>query len=197
MSALRKPLISRMTVAEFIAWPGDGSDLKHQLVDGEPQAMAPASTTHGRIQATLARLLGNRLVGTGCSVVIEPAVIPRVRAEANMRVPDLAVTCAPDDPPTHALDEPIVLIEILSPTNERETRANVWTYTTIPPVREILLVRSTHIGAELIRRQPDGGWPESALAIGQEGRVELDSIGFGCPIEAFYEGTRFVAADRG
>ena len=67
MSALAKPALPRMTVAEFIAWPGDGSGLKHQLIDGEVQAMAPASTTHGRIQAALARLLGNHLVGTGCS----------------------------------------------------------------------------------------------------------------------------------
>jgi Uma2 family endonuclease len=47
MSALPKPTLSRMTVAEFIDWPGDGSGLKHQLIDGEPQAMAPAGTTHG------------------------------------------------------------------------------------------------------------------------------------------------------
>jgi hypothetical protein len=45
--------------------------------------MAPASTTHGRVQATLARLLGNHLLGTGCDVVIAPGVIPRVRAEAG------------------------------------------------------------------------------------------------------------------
>jgi Uma2 family endonuclease len=97
MSALPKTTPSRMTVAEFIDSPGDGSGLKHQLVDGEPQAMAPASTTHGTIQATLARLLGNHLVGTDCRVVIEPGVVPLLRAEANMRVPDLGVTCAPDD----------------------------------------------------------------------------------------------------
>ena len=66
MSALPKPTLSRMTVAEFIDWPGDGSELKHQLIDGEIQAMAPASTTHGTIQVTLARLLGNHLAGTGC-----------------------------------------------------------------------------------------------------------------------------------
>jgi Uma2 family endonuclease len=98
MSALPEPMLSRMTVAEFIALPGDGGELKHQLIDGEIQAMAPASTTHGTIQATLARLLGNQLAGTGCRVVIEPGVVPRVRAEFNMRVPNIAVTCAPDDP---------------------------------------------------------------------------------------------------
>jgi Uma2 family endonuclease len=194
MSALPKLLLSRMTVAEFIDWPGDGSGLKHQLIDGEPQAMAPASTTHGRIQATLARLLGNHLVRTSCDVVIEPGVIPRVRAEANMRVPDIAVTCAPDDPASHALIEPVILVEILSPSNEAQTRANVWAYTTIPTVREILLVRSTHIAAELIRREPNGGWPANSSSIEEQDRLQLESIGFDCPLGAVYEGTRFVPA---
>lgn len=196
MSALPKLPLSRMTVAEFIDWPGDGSGLKHQLVDGEPQAMAPASTTHGTIQAMLAHLLWSHLAGTGCRVIVAPGVVPRVRAEANMRVPDVAVTCAADDPASHALTEPLLLIEILSPSNEAETRANVWAYTTIPSVREILLVRSTHIGAELLRREPGGGWPANPSPIGEQDRLTLDSISFECPLPAVYEGTRFVSARR-
>jgi hypothetical protein len=39
------------------------------------------------------------------------------------------------------LIDPIVLVEILSPSNEAETRANVWAYTTIPTVAEIVLLR--------------------------------------------------------
>jgi Uma2 family endonuclease len=194
MSALPKLTLSRMTVAEFIDWPGDGSGLKHQLIDGEPQAMAPASITHGTIQANLAGILMNHLIGSGCHVVVAPGVVPRVRSEANMRVPDLAVTCAADVQGVHAMTEPLLVVEILSPSNEPETRANVWAYTTIPTVREILLVRSTHIAAELIRREPDGSWPATALPIGEQDRLPLDSIGFECPLAAVYEGTRFVAS---
>ena len=66
MTALPKLAPSRMTVAEFLDWPGDRSGRKFELADGESRAMAPASATHGRIQATVARLLGNHLAGTGC-----------------------------------------------------------------------------------------------------------------------------------
>src|SRR5215469_11603713 len=79
MTALPKLAPSRMTVEEFLDWPGDRSGRGFELVDGEPRAMAPASRTHGRIQATIARLLGNHLAGTGCSAEIEPGVVPRVR----------------------------------------------------------------------------------------------------------------------
>ena len=156
MSGLPKLAPSRMTVAEFLDWPGEGSRRKFQLIDGEPRAMARASVTHGIIQANLAGLLGNHLSGTGCYVVVEPGVIPRVRSEANMRVPDLAVSCETNDPGLRALTEPILLVAVLSPSNEAETRENVWAYTTIQTVREILLIRSTRVAVELIRRQPDG-----------------------------------------
>jgi Uma2 family endonuclease len=43
MTALPKLVPSRMTVEEFLDWPGDGSATKFELVDGEPRAMAPAS----------------------------------------------------------------------------------------------------------------------------------------------------------
>lgn len=114
-----------------------------------------------------------------------------------MRVPDLAVTCEADDPGQHAMAEPILLVEILSPSNEAETRANVWAYTTIPTVREILLVRSTHIGAELIRREPEGGWPANALALAADASLVLESLDFSCPLATVYQGTRFIAPGEG
>jgi thiaminase (transcriptional activator TenA) len=36
----------RMTVDEFLKWDSDDG-LRYELVDGEPRAMAPASTIHG------------------------------------------------------------------------------------------------------------------------------------------------------
>jgi Uma2 family endonuclease len=54
-----------MTVAEFLAWPGDDTGARFELVDGELRAMAPASGTHGTLQSNFVRLLGNHLVGTG------------------------------------------------------------------------------------------------------------------------------------
>src|SRR5580658_7715307 len=108
MVALPKLAPSRMSVAEFLDWPGDGTGAAHELVDGEIRAMAPASIAHGVIQANIAALLQNHLTGTGCKVVTAPGVIPRVRSAANMRVPDLAVNCTADEAGQRALPEPIL-----------------------------------------------------------------------------------------
>jgi len=96
---LRKPP-PPMFVADFLDWPGDGSGRKFQLVDGEPRAMSPGSATHGTIQMTQGRLIGNTLIEakSPCRIVSEPGVATRVRTNINLRVPDLGVTCTPDAP---------------------------------------------------------------------------------------------------
>jgi hypothetical protein len=77
-----------------------------------------------------------------------------------MRVPDLGVSCTPDAPGQQALPDPVVLIEILSPGNARETWENLWSYTTIPSVLEIAVVHPTRMLVEMLRRGTDGHWPE-------------------------------------
>ena len=72
------------------------------------------------------------------------------------------MTCAPYATEGHALTDPVLVVEILSPSNAAETWSNIWTYTTIPSVREILVVRSATIGAEVLRRNADDTWPERA-----------------------------------
>jgi Uma2 family endonuclease len=121
-------------------------------------------------------------------VLTEPGIVPRVRANRNYRVPDLGVTCAP---PSHNLmaSDPILLIEILSPSNEAETWANVWTYTTIPSVREILIVHSTRQEAELLRRRADGSWPEEPDMIRAGAEVVLATIDLVTPLASLYRTT--------
>ena len=188
MVALRKRAPARMTVDEFLVWDAeDASGRRWQLIDGEPVLMAPAAQPHGALQAELARLLGNHLAGHGspCRVITAPSVVPRVRANENCRVPDLGVTCAP--PSREVMVEySVLLIEILSPSNESETRANVWAYTTIPSVREILIVRSTRMEAELLRKGDDGTWPKQATIVRSDESLSLTSVEFSVPLSAVY-----------
>lgn len=180
-----------MTLKEFLAWPGDGENGRNQLVDGEIRAMAPASFTHAIIQSNLARQLGNHLdtQGNPCRTATEPGVEVRVKAQYNLRVPDIGVSCAPDRPGEVALADPILLIEILSPGNPKDTWRNVWAYTTIPTVMEILVLHSFNIHAELLRREADGSWPKETEQIGADGVLRLTSIEFEAPLRDVYAKT--------
>ena len=189
MTALAKTPV-RMSVDEFLVWePGDGR--AWQLVDGEPQAMSPANLTHGAVQNELGRLIGNDLVARGnpCTVITTPGVVPHVNAKINMRIPDLAVTCASIETEGTALPDPVLIVEILSPSNQAQTWANVWSYTTIPSVREILVLETAAIGAEVLRRGADAGWPREPERV-TEGELRLESIGFAVPIADIYARTR-------
>ena len=179
-----------MSVEEFLSWdPGDGR--AWQLVDGAPQAMAPASRTHGTLQGELGRLIGNHLqeMRNPCTLVVAPGVVPHVQSSHNMRVPDLAVTCSEYDAEEAGLTDPVLIVEILSPSNQAETWANVWAYTTIPSVQEIVVLKTVSIGAELLRRRPDGAWPREPDVL-TKGELALDSIGLRVSLVELYRATR-------
>jgi Uma2 family endonuclease len=176
-------LLALMTVENYLATTGERSE----LVEGIVRAMAPSSPRHGLIAAQAARLLGNHLDAyPQCRVLIEPGVQPRVRADINVRIPDLGVTCTPLSPDDKLLRGPLVLIEILSPSNPKDTWANVWAYTTIPSVAEILVLHTTAIGADLLRRDDGGDWPANPLTLGEGDELTLESIGMHVPLAAFY-----------
>ena len=187
-TAIRRNVPHHMTVDEFIAWVGDG---RWQLVDGEPRAMAPANATHGIIQANVAYTLTPHLrdAGSPCRAVTEPAIVPRVRARSNMRVPEVAITCSQIDAGQLALPDPLLVVEILSPTNEQETWENVWTYVSIPSVQEIPVLRSASIAADVLRRRTDGTWPEEPIQIGQVATLRLECIDLTCRLGEFHIGT--------
>jgi Uma2 family endonuclease len=194
MAARRKLPFTRMALDEVLYWdPEDPTGVPWQLVDGEPVAMAPGSTSHGEIQSGLDRLLGNRLLDRlPCRTVAEPGVVPRARANMNFRIPVLAVTC---EPPSRdqTLHQALMLIEILSPSNQAETNANVWAYTTIPSVQEILTIHSTRIEAALLRREPTGAWPGDPIVVGPNDTLTLECIGFSTKLRACYRTTVLAA----
>ena len=189
MAALAKtPTL--MSTSEFLAWnPDDGQ--KWQLVDGEPHAMAPANRTHGTLQARLAATIERHFdeQDSPCAAVTEPGVVLGTRPNHNVRIPDLAVTCTPYDTEEPLLTAPVLIVEILSPSNQAETWVNVWAYTTIPSVQEILVLQTAAIGAFLLQRAPDGTWPDKPNEI-TAGDLVLNSIALQTPLAGLYRRTR-------
>ncbi len=95
----------------------------------------------------------------------------RVRATSNERVPDLGVTCSSND--GRVLTDPVVLIEIMSLSDEAGTRRNIWAYASIPGVAGILLLSSASLSGELLRRNPQGEWADDPLMLDADSLVEL------------------------
>jgi Uma2 family endonuclease len=191
MTALSKTP-ARMTSDAFLAWVGNG---RYQLVDGYVEAMAPASTTHGRIQANLAFVIEGHLRRKkgSCWVAVEPGVQPQLKAKSNVRVPDLGVTCKPNVANQQTLPDPLLLIEILSPSNGKDAESNIFAYTTISSAQELVIVHSEAVKVEVFRRGPDGHWLFEPEMTEGTGTVTFASIGAAFPIADIYAGTHLVA----
>ena len=188
MVALPK-LPSAMTVAAFLGWTPPDRRRWH-LVDGVPLAMAPPSRTHGTLQGELGAVIRNHLHASRgpCVLVVAPGIVPRIAGRENLRIPDLAVTCTPYTAEESVLAEPVLVIELLSPSNQAITRDNARAYTTIPSVREILLLGTEAIFAEILRRAPGGTWPDAPQRI-TAGMLAMESIGLAVPLADLYADT--------
>jgi Uma2 family endonuclease len=178
-----------MTLAEFLQWD-DGTDRRYELLDGMPVMMAPTLEAHGELTAALAMQLGSR-VKRPCRVISEAGIVIPDRADTYY-IADLAVTCAPREPRRRMVVEPVLMVELLSPSTGQVDRwRKVADYRTLPSVQEILVVFSDERRVEVQRRRPDG-WRVEDL-IGQA-EITLSCCAAPVPLDAVY---RDLFAERG
>jgi Uma2 family endonuclease len=180
--------IRRMTLDEFLRWD-DGTDTRYELVDGVVVAMAPAARPHGALTARLAGAIDAALSARPeCTAYIEAGIVPPNRAD-SFYVPDLSVGCDEPDHQGPELRNPILIVEILSPSTARFDRnTKISGYQAIPSVREILLLDSRRMFAEVLRREGDR-WTRE-IAEGAAATLTLRSLPLSIAMSALYRGVR-------
>jgi Uma2 family endonuclease len=180
-----------VTASAFLTEPDRGPPGKKYLVDGVVYAMAPASPTHGAIQAKLAILIGAHLLSNKlpCRVLTEAGVQPKIRAKTNVRIPDLIVTCEPIARPGDKLvKEPMIVIEVLSPSNDDDSYGSIMACSTLPSVKQMLVVDSSRVSVELWQRDLAGEWPTDPEPI-TSGSVPLAALGLDLALADVYADT--------
>jgi Uma2 family endonuclease len=183
---MAEPAARLMTLEEFLRWD-DGTDTRYELIDGFPVAMAPPAEAHRILAVRLVSRIDAALAGRRpCNAQIEPGVVRPDRADSYY-VPDIAVTCKPNEPGRQAMLDPILIVEILSPSTEHtDRRLKMPVYQTIESVREILLIDADSHHAEVYRRE-NNHWGIQ-LVRGAEGMLFLASIGLRISMSELYEG---------
>jgi Uma2 family endonuclease len=181
-----------MTLEEFLRWD-DGTDTRYELIDGFPVAMAPPAEAHRILAVRLVSRIDAALAGRRpCNAQIEPGVVRPDRANSYY-VPDIAVTCEPNEPGRQAMVDPILIVEILSPGTERtDRRLKLPAYQTIESVREIMLIDVDSHHAELYRRENDH-WGIQ-LVRGAEAPLFLTTLDLRISMSELYEGIAIPAA---
>ena len=143
------------TLEKFLAFD-DGTDTSYQLFEGRIVAINPPLRGHGTLVARLTAMTSGQLKAP-CEVVAEAGIIPVNRRHSWYKA-DLIVTCTPGNYKDPFIAEPVLVVEVLSPTTTDFNR-KLPEYQQMPSMRDILLVSSMERLIRHWRREPNG-WTE-------------------------------------
>ena len=89
---------------------------------------------------------------------------------------------------------PVIIIEILSKTTEAYDRGNKFAlYRSIPSLREYVMISSTSIRAEVMRKESELGlWFLASEADSLEGSIQIKNIDFEVSLSDIYEETEGI-----
>lgn len=165
------------------------SPVRHEYIEGEVYAMAGASDVHNLIAGELYTLLLIHLRGLRCQPFFGDI---KVRVTKTVYYyPDVLVSCEenPEDP--YFRNEPILIIEITSPSTENiDRREKLLFYQQMPSVQEYVVVDQHKMNVEVHRRQPGGGWITYYFN-DRTDIVELASVELSIPVPEIYRRVRF------
>ena len=175
---------THMTFPDFLTWDAQQS-VRHEFVNGEVFAMSGAGEAHVTTALNVAMALRQHLRGTPCRTFITDMKL-RVEAVDTLYYPDVMVTCsAADAADLHIKREPVLLVEVLSPSTAAYDRGTKFTaYRQLPSLQEYLLVDTDTRHCDLYRKGGDGLWVLHPFEPGEA--VQLASVALALPAAALW-----------
>lgn len=135
---------------------------RFELVEGRPCAMSGGSRLHAQVTSNIHAVLWLRLRGTPCRAYNSDMAVRT--AEDTIRYPDVTIVCdeselAGEPARQLALAAPRVLIEVRSPSTERDDRfVKLNEYKAISSVDTIALVHPQERHFETFQRSGEREW---------------------------------------
>jgi Uma2 family endonuclease len=178
----------RLTEEEYLRLER-AAETKSEFVDGEMFAMSGGSRAHSALAANWIGELQSKLRGRNCIVFTSDLRI-RTRRTGSYVYPDISVVC--EEPQTNRnaddiLPNPVVVIEVLSPSTEAYDRGKKFgLYREIPSLQDYILVHTDAVHVEHYSRQP-GSWLFREFS-GIDASVHIASIDCTVALKDVYEG---------
>ena len=183
--ALRKP--NRVTEQEYLEFE-NSSQLRHEFVGGVIYAMVGGSDRRNLITGNVFAAL-HRGVPETCHVFsVQMKLRVALADDVDYFYPDIFVACEPTDRAPLYREQPCLIIEVISPSTEREDRRDKFlAYTQIDTLQEYILVAQDVPQIEIMRRR--AAWkPEFRFLADQ---LELESVNLGILVSDIYRQIAF------
>ena len=189
----------KFTEEEYLATER-GADFRSEYHDGEIFAMAGATYPHNRVKDNLARHIGNQLAGTPCFPLTSDMKV-KVTKTRRYLYPDILVICGqplfPNAETTDVILNPIMVVEVLSPSTELyDRKTKLKHYTKIETLKEVVLLSQYEPLVEryVLHASGDWVWIETS---GLESELIFDAIAVRVPLRQIYEGVDLELSDPG
>jgi len=180
------PSPTGLDAQQFLAWVrAQPSDQRYELISVEVVAMAPERAAHALVKHAVARCLEDAIdtAGLGCEVF--PDGMPVVVGDATVYEPDALVRCGePADRNATVIDDPLIVVEVLSPSSEsRDAGAKLEDYFRLPSARHYLIVKTD---TRSVIHHARTGPGEIRTTIVSGGALELSPPGVTLALETFF-----------
>lgn len=126
------------------------SPIRHEYVDGQIFAMAGESKNHNRLVSKVCTSLILHLGDGKCEAFFESVKV-RV-SPTSYYYPDVVVSCSEpeEDEDAYIIETPILIVEVLSPTTQRNDRVEKMNaYQKLPSLREYVIVSQESVCVEV------------------------------------------------
>jgi Uma2 family endonuclease len=187
--------VPRYTPEEYLARER-AAEYKSEYVNGFIVAMTGASRPHNVIALNIGGELRNQLKGRPCEIYLADMRV-KVSETGTYRYPDVVVACgdiAFEDAELDTLLNPVVIVEVLSPSTEATDRGEKFAhYRRLASLQEYLLVSQDVPRIEHFVRQGEG-WLLTEVSDLDNG-VRLASIDGVLPLREVYDKVQFPSGD--
>ena len=182
------PARTDMTAEEFFAWAETWDDgERYELVGGVPLRLQSERVSHAERKASawLALRNGLRNAGLHDCRAFPDGVSVRV-SDRTVREPDAVVHCGPYDGEKVFAPNPIVVVEVVSPSSVRsDNERKLIDYFAVPSILHYLVVFDD--GRVVHHRRASADEPITTTILGRDGTVDLSPPGLRVTVEALLE----------
>lgn len=186
--------VRRLTPQEYLAIERR-APTKSEYYRGEMFAMSGASRQHVRVTGNTFALIWNQLRDRRCEVFNSDMRV-KVSFSGLYTYPDASVACGQaefDDGNFDTLLNPLVIVEVLSPSTEDYDRGKKFElYRQLPSLREYLIVAQDRVFVEHHVRQDDDSWRLTDHSDPAQ-TLQLSSINCRLPLADVYDKVEFSA----
>ena len=184
MSSVGERLLS---LDEFLAWERDQPE-RYEYAGGVITMMTGGSLDHSTIASNLWTALRDQLRGSPCRAFRGDS---KIIANHSIRYPDLSVTCTPVRGTEDVVLDPVCIIEVISPSTEREDRGRKkFDYFATPSIRQYAIIEQDERLIDLYTRTGEG-WIDEIVQ--GDAVLKLSSVGVEVSLDAIYEDTELDA----